>query len=171
MTVMTKLKNLDYDILFELIKTPRLSDRQLAKILGVSQPTITRRRTQLEKEDMLEYTAIPSLGKLDFEIVAFTFGKWNFDVYSDTRVQAAKDFIDRHPNIIFVSTGIGDFGDRLAISVHKDYTAYSTFMNDVRQEWAEFMRSPNTFIISLKTDNIVRKLTFKFLINTLKKKE
>jgi DNA-binding Lrp family transcriptional regulator len=167
---MTKLKDLDYDILSELIKNSRLSDRQVAKILGVSQPTVTRRRSQLEKEGLLEYTAIPDLGKLDFEIVAFTFGKWNFEAYADTQVQAAKDFINRHPNIIFVSTGRGDFGDRVAISVHKDYSEYSKFMSEVRQEWAEFMGSSSTFIISLKTDNIVRKLTFKFLIDAVKKK-
>lgn len=168
---MTKLKSLDYGILSGLIKNSRLSDRQLAKILGVSQPTVTRRRTQLEKEGLLEYTAIPDLGKLDFEIVVFTFGKWNFNAYPDTRVQAAKDFINRHPNIIFVSTGRGDFGDRVAISVHKDYAEYSRFMSEVRQEWAELMGDPKTFIISLKADNIVRRLTFKYLMDTLGKKE
>jgi len=167
---MTKLKNVDYDILSQLIKTSRLSDRRLAKILGISQPTVTRRRTQLEKEGVLEYTAIPDLGKLDFEIVAFTFGLWNFNAYSDTRVQAAEDFINRHPNIIFVSTGRGDLGDRVAISVHKDYAEYSQFMSDVRQEWAELMGSPTSFMISLKTDNVVRKLTFRYLIDTLKNK-
>lgn len=171
MTVLKELKKLDYDILYELVRNSRSSDRQVAKILGVSQPTVTRRRTQLEKEGLLEYTAVPDLAKLDFEIMAFTFGKWKFDAHSDTHGQAAKDFVNKHPNTIFVSSGRGDFGDRVAISVHKDYADYSNFMRDVSLEWAELMGNPTSFIVDLKTDNVVRKLTFKFLFDSLKKKE
>jgi len=45
---MTKLKVIDYKILFELTKNSKISDRKLAKKVGVSQPTITRRRAKLE---------------------------------------------------------------------------------------------------------------------------
>ncbi len=41
---MKELKPIDYKILFELMKDSHRSDRQLAKALGVSQPTVTRRR-------------------------------------------------------------------------------------------------------------------------------
>jgi len=37
-------------LLFALIKGARRSDRELARTLRISQPTITRKRTQLEKE-------------------------------------------------------------------------------------------------------------------------
>ena len=36
-------------LLLELLKDSKRSDRELAKILGVSQPTITRLRHKLEK--------------------------------------------------------------------------------------------------------------------------
>lgn len=55
-----KLKNIDYMILSELIKNSKTSDRKLAKIVGVSQPTVTRRRINLEKEGLLEYTITPN---------------------------------------------------------------------------------------------------------------
>ena len=165
------MKDIDYAIMRELIQNPRLSDRQVAKILRVSQPTVTRRRTQIEKDRLVEYTGIPDFGRMGFEIMAFTYGTWKFDKSSDTKVQAAKDFIAKHPSIVFVSAGRSEFGDRVAISVHKDYSEYSKFMDDIRQEWAELMGDPKTFIISLKTDNIVRRLTFKYLMDTLGKKE
>jgi len=61
-------------ILFELIKGARRSDRELAKAVGTSQPTITRKRTKLEKEGFIkEYTVIPDLKKMGYEIIAFTF--------------------------------------------------------------------------------------------------
>ena len=44
------LKKIDYRILAELMKNSRLSDRELAKRMRVSQPTVSRIRTQLEKD-------------------------------------------------------------------------------------------------------------------------
>jgi DNA-binding Lrp family transcriptional regulator len=166
-----KLESLDYCILSELIKNPRLRDRQLAQVLGVSQPTVMRRRTQMERNGLLDYTAVPDLAKLDFEIAAFTFGKRKFDEHSDNRVGAARGLIGKHPNVIFVSTGLGHFGDAVTISIHKDYAEYSRFMRDAHQEWAEFMDDPETFLISLKMDNAFRTLTFTRLIDALREKE
>lgn len=62
------------DLLHELIKGSRRSDRELAKVLKISQPTITRKRTRLESEGYInEYTVIPNLVKMGYEIIAFTF--------------------------------------------------------------------------------------------------
>ena len=47
---MKDLKPIDYKILFELMKDSHRSDRQLAKALGVSQPTVTRRRAMLRRK-------------------------------------------------------------------------------------------------------------------------
>ncbi len=65
-------------LLHELIKGARRSDRELAKVLKISQPTITRKRTRLEAEGLIqEYTIIPNVAKMGFEIVAFTFMSFN----------------------------------------------------------------------------------------------
>lgn len=68
------MKNFELKLISELMKDSRRSDRQLAKIIGVSQPTVTRLRNKLEKEGYLkEYAAIPDFRKLGFEIIAITF--------------------------------------------------------------------------------------------------
>ena len=72
---MKELKPIDYKILFELMKDSHRSDRQLAKSLGVSQPTVTRRRAMLEENFIEGYTVIPKFGQIGFEIAAFTFLK------------------------------------------------------------------------------------------------
>ena len=72
---MTKLKDIDFKILFGLMKNSKISDRKLAKTVGVSQPTVSRRRARLEKELIDGYTVIPKWGKLGYEILAFTFVK------------------------------------------------------------------------------------------------
>ena len=56
---MKEFKSLDYKLLSELIRNSRRSDRELAKVIGASQPTITRTRRKLEKEGYIkEYTIL-----------------------------------------------------------------------------------------------------------------
>ena len=47
---MEKMKTIDYKLLYELMKNSRRSDRELAKILRISQPTVSRRRIIIEKK-------------------------------------------------------------------------------------------------------------------------
>jgi len=72
-----KLKGKMLKLISELIKNSRRSDREIAKTIGVSQPTVSRLIKKLEKERLLDYTSTPDLRKLGFEILAFTFGNWN----------------------------------------------------------------------------------------------
>lgn len=163
------LKPTDYAIIAELIKNSRLSDRQLGRTLHVSQPTVTRRRGQLEKEKLLDYTAIPDLGKLGYDIIAMTFGNWKYEQYPDTKVPKAKDFITGHPNIIFVSTGRGNGSDRVAVSVHKNYSDYTRFMQEIRLDWGEHMETTGSFIIALRSDDMPRPLSLKYMAESLEK--
>ncbi len=163
------MKAIDYAIIAELMKNSRPSDRQLAKILHVSQPTITRRRGELEKERLLDYTSIPDLAKLGFEILAFTFGnRAVHPEHAELQIEKAKDFIERYPNLIFVSSGNGFNSDRVVISVHKDYSDYSKFQQEIKQEGGEIMTVVGSFIISLTSDSILRHLTFKYLAELVK---
>ena len=165
-----KLKPIDFEIISELIKNPRLSDRQAAKKLGISQPTITRRRTELEKERLLDYTSIPDLAKLGFEILAITFGnRAAHPQHAELQIQKAKDFIERHPNLIFVSSGIGVNSDRVVISIHKNFGDYMKLQQEIRQDWGNVMAVAGSFIISLASDSILRNLTFKYLAESVKK--
>ena len=102
-----RIKPVDFELLSELVKDAKNSDRQIAKKLGISQPTVTRKRARLERELSLVYTAIPDWSKLGYEIIALTFSKWKHSIFSDERVAEAKKVLERHPNIIFVSTGQG----------------------------------------------------------------
>jgi DNA-binding Lrp family transcriptional regulator len=45
-----RIRDIELKILSELMKNARISDRELAKKIGVSQPTVSRIRSRLEKE-------------------------------------------------------------------------------------------------------------------------
>ena len=65
-----------FDLLYELMKNSKRSDRELAKVVDVSQPTITRLRKGLEQINLIrEYTVLPALDKLGFEVLAFNYGR------------------------------------------------------------------------------------------------
>jgi DNA-binding Lrp family transcriptional regulator len=167
----TNMKDIELKLVCELIKNSRKSDRELAKSIGVSQPTVSRIRAKLEKEGLIEYTGVPNLRKLGFEIIAIVFANWKRDRYSDTRVLKAQDFVKRHPNVIFVSTGQGCSADRVSVSVHKSYTDYAEYMREAKAEWGEFMNFTGTFLIALNSDSLVRPLSLRYLADYLAKEK
>jgi DNA-binding Lrp family transcriptional regulator len=169
---MKKLKPIDFEIISELIKNPRLSDRQAAKKLGISQPTVTRRRMELEKERLLDYTSIPDLAKLDFEILAITFGnRAVHPQHAELQIQRTKDFMERHPNLIFVSSGSGVGSDRVAISIHRNFSDYSMFMQDIRSQWGDLMEITDSFLVSLDSDNVLRPLSLRYVAECIEKQK
>lgn len=144
-------------LLYELIKNSRRSDRDLAKVLKFSQPTVTRTRRKIEDEKyVLQYTAVPDFTKLGFELIAFTFAEW----LSEEKIKADSPYkwLEKNSRVIFMADGNGlDGKNALIVSMHKNYTDYSDFIADLRQK-SKTIQTVNSFIATL-TD-IKKHLTF-----------
>lgn len=157
-------KDLLEKLLFELVKNSKRSDRELAKILKVSQPTITRARTKLEKEKFIrQYTVFPDFAKIAFELVAFNFTtlkpsqSGDLDKMQKLRGEWAKD----NPNIIMEIGGEGLGANSLIISIHKNYTDFASFIAKYRTDWANYLQDLKSFIISIPNKSlIVKDLSF-----------
>lgn len=144
-------------LLHELLKNSKRSDRDLAKLLGVSQPTLTRMRKRLEKDNyILDYTAVPNMTKLGYEIIAFTF----FDVDRfdpktgdlDSVVgERAHKWVGNNNKVLFAAGGEGLEGKNcMMITVHRDFTDYTDFVTDLRGQWAHKIEGMESFLVSLK---------------------
>jgi len=157
-------KKIALKLLFELVKNSKRSDRELAKILGVSQPTITRMRQKLEKKTIKEYTAIPDWVELGYELMAFTFANLTFPP-SDEQEQArkAKDWLMKHPNVIFASNGDGMSKNGMCISLHKDYTSFAKFITECHAGWGKYLKDIQFFIVSLKGGVVLKPFSLKYL--------
>ena len=140
---------------------------ELAKVLHVSQPTVSRIRAKIEKQELVEYSASPNLPKLGYTIMAVVFGKRDYEKHPEDVFQKAKSFVERHSNMILVSDGNGLNHDRITISVHKSYSDYSIFMKEMRAEVKDIM-SLESFLIDLTTENVLRPLSLKQLADELK---
>jgi DNA-binding Lrp family transcriptional regulator len=161
------LKDVELRLISELVKNSRRSDRELARTLGVSQPTVSRTRMRLEKQGLIEYSAFPNLPKLGFELISVTLAKRDYQKQPEINLQKAKDFVKRHTNIIFTASGIGIDNDRILISIHRDYSDYAKFMQEMKTEWAGWANL-NSFLISLSSD-IVQPLSLKRFAEDLKR--
>lgn len=134
-------------LLYELMKNSKRSDRDLAKILKVSQPTITRTRKKLQDTGYIRgYTVLPDLAKLGYEIAAFTFMN-----IAQSDIKAGIKEIKENPKILFASTGNGLRGFNCTIiSLHKDFTDFDQFMLDIRSKWATNTTDIENFLVPLK---------------------
>jgi DNA-binding Lrp family transcriptional regulator len=158
-------RNLPGQLLRELLKNSKRSDRQLAKVLGVSQPTITRTRRKLEQEGIIqEYTIIPDFRKMGFEILAITFVKMRPDLLTPQIMEEVKKYGEKWPNVILVSSGEGLGMTGVIVSFHKNYTEYHHRLNLLRVDWKEFSEDIRSFIVSLGEEEYKR-LSLTYLKN------
>lgn len=150
-------------LLFEMIRDSLRSDRGLAKSLGVSQPTVTRKRAILEKEGCTkEYTLVPNFVKLGHDFLGVTFLSFAED--RPELFDKAREWTKAQPSVLFAADGGGLGMNSIMVSVHKTYGDYSRLLAKLRKDWQPNLRQIETFIVSLRTDATVHK---GFLIPTL----
>jgi DNA-binding Lrp family transcriptional regulator len=146
-------------LLFELIKGARRSDRELAKVIGTSQPTVTRKRTLLEKEGYIkEYTALPDLRKMGYEILAFTFLSFA-DTIADKpdMIKKAREWSQSEACVIFASDGEGLGMNSVLLSVHRNYADFSRLITRLRTDWRHNCKDIRSFIISIDRPELMVK--------------
>jgi len=147
-------------LLLEYLKDSKRSDRELAKVVGVSQPTVTRMRQRLVKEGMIkEFTIIPDFVKMGYEIMAIS--SFKSKTGKEVEERAIKVTMAK-PNIIFASSGHGMGKNAVIISLHKNYTDFSKFLRDLRLEGGDDLQDYDTLLISLK-EKAVKSLSLKYL--------
>ena len=147
-------------LLFELMKNAKRSDREIAKIIGVSQPTITRMRQRLEKTAIVDYTVIPDWTQLGFVIMAQTLV--NTKGLPEVS-EKLKNWVLNNSNVVFAAEGSGMNMDYSILSFHKNYSSYSTFINDLKTTIAENLQGIQSFLISTGKERTIKPLSLKYL--------
>jgi DNA-binding Lrp family transcriptional regulator len=164
---MKEMKPLDYQLLFELMKDSHRSDRQLAKALGISQPTVTRRRAMLEDNTIEGYTVIPKFGQIGFELAAFTFMKTKLNhkkgAEKEETFAKMKDWYSKQPNVIAVLDGQGMGWDAVCVSLHENYTGFAEFLRLQNSELSDFIVETQSFQADLKPGVAVKPFHLKYL--------
>jgi DNA-binding Lrp family transcriptional regulator len=149
-----RVKDIETRLISELMRNSRRSDRELAKIIGVSQPTISRTIRKLEKEGKIqEYTIIPNLRKLGYQILAVDFVKLNHAL-TDEEIEKAKSLIEETLKvmplaILMLERGEGMGFDGMIISYHRDYSSHSIFAKLLKETGLLNVNRLESFLIDL----------------------
>jgi DNA-binding Lrp family transcriptional regulator len=152
------LKRTEWLLISELMKNSRRNDKELARAVGVSQPTVSRLVRKLKKEGFIrEYTIIPNFQKLGYHLLAFVFIKLKQGLNAqkiDEARKIAQESLNVGPfEVIMLERGIGLGYDGVAISFHKDYASYLEFKNWFKQFTFLELSKLESFIVSL--DDVV----------------
>ena len=132
------MKRTERKLVSELMRNSRRSDRELAKAVGVSQPTISRMIKKLENEGYIkEYTIVPDFRKLGYHLIALIFVKLKQGLSSDeieeARRMARESLKAGSLEVVMLERGIGLGYDGVFISLHKDYASYLELKKSCRQ--------------------------------------
>ena len=170
------MRSIERRVLSELLKHSRRNDRDLARSIGVSQPTIRATIKKLEREGIVrEYTILPDFHKLGFDLMALTFLKLNSNLGQEEINQAirtAKEVLAKgSPEIIMLERGIGMGYQGVIISLHIDYTSYLQFRKRLQQFPFLATSQINSFLIDLQDDLHYRYPTLSTLAKSLLKKQ
>lgn len=160
------MKETEIRVLAELLKNSKKSDRDIAKVLGLSQPTVTRTRAKLEREKVIqEYSILPDLTKLGFEFMAITTTSFKVPRTEKFR-ERAQVWMKKHPNVLLSSRVQGMGKDCLIISLHRDFTDYENFMVTLKSAWANSVKDSESMLISIKGYQ-AKPFSFKYLSEML----
>jgi len=174
------LEELELKLVSELLKNSRRSDRELAKAVGASQPTVSRLIKKLETQGAIrEYTIVPDFSKLGFNLMSIILFK--LKPLSEEKVdelhKAARelDREEREPYMMIVS-GMG-LGKNLAmLSFHQDYGNYAAHMgaikNAVNSGAKAFMdvEGIDSFLVDLNYPDHYNPMTFSKIAGNLQKR-
>jgi len=146
-------------LLRELLNNSKRSDRELAKLLKVSQPTITRTRHKLEKSGLIqEYTITPDFKKMGFELLAVTFLKMKPETRLPELTKKVETYCESFPNAIFVGRGEGCGMNSVILSFHCCFTDYTSKWNQMRVDWKDYILDIQSFIVSMET-GVIKKFS------------
>lgn len=166
------MKEVELKLIAELMKNSCRSDRELAKVMGVSQPTVSRVKARLQKEGyILEYTIVPNFNKIGYHLFTLTFFCWKKGISKEEMEEARKWAQDKAPimpsNIVIVERGIGLSYDSFMGSFHQDYTSYVKLLDEIKKSPYVDISKMESFIVNLDDKIHYRYLTFSTLAKHL----
>ncbi len=143
-------------VLFALMALGGKSDREIARILGISNTTLSRRRRKLEQDGYIkEYTIIPNLYKMGLDVIVFTFASTT-EVITPEQTSKVRELMQRHPEVLCAIEDQGlESTNWVMISVHKNYDGFVELSKEVQKETLLLPQRPHveTRSVMFRTGN------------------
>jgi len=141
------------NVFLELIKNSKKSDREIAKKLKISQPTVTRIRKKLEKSAIKTYTTVPILPEIGINLISFNFGT----CHNPRKVVelCLKQIVKTDPKVLFRASGEGMGKTCLIVALHKDYRDYVNFLANIRAQCKGIKSHFDSFVAPTTREHVL----------------
>lgn len=136
------LDQLDQDIIALLAKDGRVSFREIARQLNVSEGTVRGRFTRLQDENLIRVTLVGSPIALGVGVSAMTLLR-----VKPGHTRETAEILGQQSNVRFVGLSFGP-ADVMIQSLHKDVADLHRFVSEVVPKVAPAVTSTDTFQIA-----------------------
>jgi DNA-binding Lrp family transcriptional regulator len=166
------MKDIELRLVAELMKNSRRSDRELARALGVSQPTVSRMRIKLEKRKVIkEYTMIPDFNQIGYDIMATMLMKMEEPLNEEKLEkihEATAELEKTSPYSALIAVNCtGKEKNRVVIAFYKNYSDYANAMNITKQLPFADIGSIESYLADLKDKTNYRVLSLSAIADEL----
>jgi DNA-binding Lrp family transcriptional regulator len=160
------------NLVCELLKDSSKSDRDLAKILKISQPTVSRLKKEIVQDGIIKnFTIIPDFFEIGYRIKAFTFVKIKHKFASENEkkkeFEKTRAWMLAKPNVIYCDYCRGMGMDGFMISYHKSYNEFNEFLNDHNSAQGDMIEDVQNILINISKEQAIKPLNLKYLANDL----
>lgn len=161
-------KSKKINLLNELLKDSSRSDRELSKVLGVSQPTVSKmKRNFLEQGVIQGFTMIPKFSKIGYTLLAITFVKIKHILSSTEELrksnEVAKKWLNQQSNVIFADFCRGMDMDAVMLSIHSTYQDFDSFIANHNQKLGHLVTDVKSTLVNLAGEETLKPFHFKYL--------
>ena len=169
------MKDIELKLIAELMKNSRRSDRNLAKAIGVSQPTVSRMVKKLEKEGVIrEYTMIPDFSKLGFELMSVVVTRER-EIVKEGEIEEAwkkaREASKKTPQpFLFVLSTKPSGADTTIFALHENYSDYTAYLRGIEANPLVNMESIKSFIAQTKLKDHFIPLTMSVVAEYIEKR-
>ncbi|MCW4021981.1 MAG: Lrp/AsnC family transcriptional regulator [archaeon] len=169
----TKKKEKMNALLNELLIDSSRSDRELGKIIGVSQPTVSRTKKMLVEKGLIQgFSAIPNFYKIGYELMALTLVKIKSNLSSKEERQKGhniiKEWMNKQNNVIFSSYCRGLESDAFIISFHPNYKDFDDFIQKHNRDLGYLLNDVKSALVNLDNQQTIKSFNFKHLAENMK---
>ena len=168
------LRDVELRLISELMKNSRKSDRELAKIMGVSPSTVTRARTRLEKTGVIrEYTMIPDFCALGYNIMGATWFELRGEPINEGTKETRQTVIDAedNPRVNLIAVeGLSGDKNRMFVNFYESYSGYDEAMKLLKQVRVVNFDRIDTFLVDLNSKRNYRILSMSAIARNLQRR-